>query len=119
MALRLAEEGAAVAVLDIEAATGTAQQIIDAGGRATSYVVDISDQQRVTDVVPSITADLGSADHLVDSAGHPPPSGAPGHQPGGLAPRRGSDPQDSATGGESTTAPSASGGAGTRNVMKG
>jgi dihydroanticapsin dehydrogenase len=70
-AIRLAEEGATVICADInlDAATATAQQIIDAGFKGESYGIDISDSQACTDLINSTASRFGSVDILVNNAG--------------------------------------------------
>jgi meso-butanediol dehydrogenase/(S,S)-butanediol dehydrogenase/diacetyl reductase len=70
-ALRLAAEGAIVAVLDIAdaAAEQTATEIVSAGGRARAYRVDVSDPESVAEGVDLAADDLGRPVLLVNSAG--------------------------------------------------
>jgi 2-hydroxycyclohexanecarboxyl-CoA dehydrogenase len=68
---RLADEGAHVGVFDraAEAADETAQAIRDAGGSATSQVVDITDVSAVAQAVADFERQAGSTDILVNNAG--------------------------------------------------
>ncbi|GGY06172.1 3-oxoacyl-ACP reductase FabG [Streptomyces hiroshimensis] len=70
-ALRLAREGRAVAVLDLdeEACAGTVEQITAAGGRALAVGCDVSDADRVDAAVTRIAAELGAPLILVNNAG--------------------------------------------------
>ncbi len=70
-AIRLAEVGARVATLDIDedGLAKVCQTVSEAGGRATSYVVDITDREAVESVVSAIVNDLGHVDILVNNAG--------------------------------------------------
>src|SRR5690242_19299876 len=70
-AKRLAEEGAAVACLDLAADAGekTAADIAESGGKASSYQVDVSDADSVTAAVSAATADLGAPGILCNIAG--------------------------------------------------
>ena len=70
-AVRLAHEGANVAVLDIrlDAAAATAEQIIDAGGRAYAREVDVSDAESVRAAVADTADLLGRPQILVNCAG--------------------------------------------------
>ncbi|GAA1799029.1 3-oxoacyl-ACP reductase FabG [Luedemannella flava] len=70
-ARRLAAEGAAVAVidLDLDRAEPVAQEIIAAGGAAKAYSCDVTDGAAVTDTIDRVVADLGSLDVLVNNAG--------------------------------------------------
>jgi 3-oxoacyl-[acyl-carrier protein] reductase len=70
-ALRLAAEGAAVAVIDLEesAAKGTADAITDAGGRAIAIGADVADSAAVEAAVERVVAELGPPTVLVNNAG--------------------------------------------------
>ena len=71
VARRLADDGLAVAVLDIteEAATETAKAINDAGGKAIAVGADVSDEASVTAAVEKVAAELGAPTVLVNNAG--------------------------------------------------
>ncbi|NYT57743.1 glucose 1-dehydrogenase [Alcaligenaceae bacterium] len=68
---RFGQEGAVVAVVDInlEAATTVAQAIIAAGGKAEPFVMDLTQQAAVIAGVAAIEASLGPIDVLVNNAG--------------------------------------------------
>lgn len=68
---RFGEEGAVVAVLDLNgpAAEAMAAAIRATGGRAKAFRVDISDQQMVNAAVASVERELGPVDVLVNNAG--------------------------------------------------
>ena len=68
---RFGEEGALVAVFDLnaDAAEKTAAAIRAAGGRAQACVVDITDQARVVAAVADVERDLGPIGVLVNNAG--------------------------------------------------
>ena len=70
-AVRLASEGAHVAVLDIrpEAAAKTVARITEAGGRAHAREVDVSDPSSVRRVVADIATEVGRPDVVVNCAG--------------------------------------------------
>jgi 3-oxoacyl-[acyl-carrier protein] reductase len=70
-ALRLAADGAAVAVIDLEesAAKGTADAITDAGGRAIAIGADVADSAAVDAAVERVVAELGPPTVLVNNAG--------------------------------------------------
>src|SRR3954447_15470669 len=70
-ALRLAEDGFAVAVLDLDegAAKGTADAIQAAGGRALAVGADVSDAEAVEAAVARVVAELGPPVVLVNNAG--------------------------------------------------
>jgi 2-hydroxycyclohexanecarboxyl-CoA dehydrogenase len=69
--LRLARDGMAVAVLDInsDAAASVAQAISDDGGLALSVSADVSDRSQVEAAVEKIRRDLGPITVLVNNAG--------------------------------------------------
>ena len=68
---RFAEEGAAVAVFDInkEAADALAKQIRAAGKKASAYAVDLTSQDSVISAVAAAERELGPIDVLVNNAG--------------------------------------------------
>jgi 3-oxoacyl-[acyl-carrier protein] reductase len=70
-ASRLAADGAAVAVLDLDetACTGTVEQITAAGGRAIGVGVDVADAGQVAAAVERVAAELGAPSILVNNAG--------------------------------------------------
>jgi 3-oxoacyl-[acyl-carrier protein] reductase len=70
-ALRLAQDGFAVGVLDLEEAAGkdTVQQIEAAGGRALAVGADVSDAEQVEAAVARVAAELGAPTVLVNNAG--------------------------------------------------
>ena len=63
-AVRLAQDGFAVAVLDLDEASakGTVDAIEAAGGRALAVGADVSDAEQVEAAVDRIAAELGRAD---------------------------------------------------------
>ncbi|MFF7331588.1 3-oxoacyl-ACP reductase FabG [Streptomyces sp. NPDC090306] len=70
-AVRLAAEGRAVAVIDIDesACKDTVEQITSAGGRALAVGCDVSDEAQVEAAVARITEELGAPTILVNNAG--------------------------------------------------
>ncbi len=70
-ALRLAQDGFAVAVLDLDESTAkqTAAAIESAGGRALAVGADVSDAEQVDTAVTRIAAELGAPTVLVNNAG--------------------------------------------------
>ncbi|MCM2391599.1 3-oxoacyl-ACP reductase FabG [Streptomyces albipurpureus] len=70
-AVRLAADGRAVAVLDLEEAAGneTVETIRAAGGRALAVGCDVSDSGQVDTAVARIAAELGPPTILVNNAG--------------------------------------------------
>ncbi|MCK9926297.1 3-oxoacyl-ACP reductase FabG [Frankia sp. Mgl5] len=70
-ARRLAADGMAVAVLDLEesASKDTVEAIISAGGTALALGVDVSDAEQVTAAVERVAAELGGPTVLVNNAG--------------------------------------------------
>lgn len=71
VARRLAADGMAVAVLDLDetACTTVVDEIESAGGRALAVGVDVSDEAAVTRAVDRVAADLGAPTVLVNNAG--------------------------------------------------
>ncbi len=67
----LAQEGARVAILDLNRAGAeeAAAAITAAGGTARGYEADVRDAAQVERVVAAVTADLGPVDILVNNAG--------------------------------------------------
>jgi 3-oxoacyl-[acyl-carrier protein] reductase len=70
-ALRLARDGHAVAVLDLEegACAGTVEAVTAAGGRAVAVGVDVSKADQVEAAVARVVAELGAPTILVNNAG--------------------------------------------------
>ncbi|HSL57444.1 MAG TPA: glucose 1-dehydrogenase [Acidimicrobiales bacterium] len=69
--LRLAREGAAVGVLDLDAdaAAATVSAVADEGGRATAVVADVRSGEAVAAAVDAVVAELGPITLLVNNAG--------------------------------------------------
>ncbi|MBF6484389.1 3-oxoacyl-ACP reductase FabG [Nocardia otitidiscaviarum] len=70
-ARRLAADGFAVAVLDLDEAAGkpVVDEIIAAGGKALAVGVDVSDEQAVETAVRRVADELGAPTVLVNNAG--------------------------------------------------
>ena len=70
-ALRLAADGMAVAVLDLDeaACAGTVKEIADAGGRALAVGADVSNSDQVARAVGRVAEELGEPTVLVNNAG--------------------------------------------------
>jgi 3-oxoacyl-[acyl-carrier protein] reductase len=70
-ARRLAEDGMAVAVLDLDeaACAGTVKEIADAGGRALAVGADVSQRDQVEAAVERVAGELGVPTVLVNNAG--------------------------------------------------
>jgi 3-oxoacyl-[acyl-carrier protein] reductase len=70
-ACRLAADGMAVAVLDLDeaACAGTVKEIADAGGRAVAVGADVSKTDQVAQAVERVAAELGAPAVLVNNAG--------------------------------------------------
>ncbi|MFC1418944.1 3-oxoacyl-ACP reductase FabG [Streptacidiphilus cavernicola] len=70
-AIRLAADGFAVAVVDLEEAAGkdTVEKITAAGGRALAVGADVSSAEQVAAAVARIAAELGAPTVLVNNAG--------------------------------------------------
>jgi 3-oxoacyl-[acyl-carrier protein] reductase len=71
VARRLAEDGLAVAVLDLDesACAEVVKEIENAGGRALAVGVDVADEEAVQAGVERIAAELGAPTVLVNNAG--------------------------------------------------
>ena len=70
-ARRLASEGMAVAVLDLDeaACAGTVKEIADAGGRAIAVGADVSQGDQVEAAVERVASELGPPNVLINNAG--------------------------------------------------
>ena len=70
-ARRLAADGLAVAVLDLDeqGAKDTADAVVEAGGRAIGVRADIGDDAQVTAAVEQVAGELGAPTVLVNNAG--------------------------------------------------
>ncbi|MBO8188559.1 3-oxoacyl-ACP reductase FabG [Streptomyces spirodelae] len=70
-AVRLAAEGHAVAVLDLDeaACAGTVEQITEQGGKALAVGCDVSDSAQVETAVARVAEELGAPLVLVNNAG--------------------------------------------------
>ena len=70
-ARRLAVDGMAVAVLDLDeaACAGTVKEIEDAGGRALAVAADVSKTDQVEAAVERVASELGEPTVLVNNAG--------------------------------------------------
>lgn len=79
-AVRFAAEGAAVAVVDIDAdnAIATADEINRAGGRAISLAGDLTDEKFAREIVRDTARRFGGLDFLWAHAGHPAASSVEG-----------------------------------------
>ncbi|MDH3584772.1 MAG: SDR family oxidoreductase [Phycisphaerae bacterium] len=68
---RFAAEGARVAILEVDeaAAARTQSQILEAGGKASSYRCDVSDQAAVDRIFDEIAAAAGGIEIVVNNAG--------------------------------------------------
>ena len=71
VARRLAADGMAVAVLDLDeqACLGTVKEITDAGGRAVGIGADVSQTGQVEAAVSRVASELGAPTVLVNNAG--------------------------------------------------
>ncbi|MCQ8194373.1 3-oxoacyl-ACP reductase FabG [Streptomyces rugosispiralis] len=70
-AVRLAEEGRVVAVLDLDegACAATVEKITEAGGKAIAVGCDVSDAEQVEAAVARVAEELGAPTILVNNAG--------------------------------------------------
>jgi NAD(P)-dependent dehydrogenase (short-subunit alcohol dehydrogenase family) len=71
VALKLAQEGASVGVLDVNLTTAeeTASLIAKAGGQALALRVNVADEAQVADAVAKAEAQFGGLDTLIPNAG--------------------------------------------------
>lgn len=71
VAKRLADDGMAVAVLDLneDGCADTVKAITDAGGKALAVGADVSDEDSVTAAVEKVATELGAPTVLVNNAG--------------------------------------------------
>ncbi len=71
IALGYAREGARVVVLDMNAdgASETAQQILNAGGKAHAYALDVTDRAACQAMAATVAAEVGQVSVLVNNAG--------------------------------------------------
>jgi len=71
IAQELGRDGASIAILELNAATGAAvaRQLVDAGIEARSYQADVARSEEVDEVVARASSDFGFVDILVNNAG--------------------------------------------------
>lgn len=71
IALRAAEDGTSIAILDRDrdAAEQTAQQVHDHGGQALALTADVTDEQQVAQAVAHVRQQWGSLDAVCAAAG--------------------------------------------------
>ncbi|QZT60523.1 acetoin reductase [Mycolicibacterium austroafricanum] len=71
IALRLARDGADIALVDVspDGLDGVAGEIIEIGSKATTFVADVSDREQVFAAVEHAAAALGGFDIMVNNAG--------------------------------------------------
>lgn len=71
IATRLAQEGATVAIADvnIDVARSVAAQLEDRGGTAFAYQLDVSDSSQAEELIKQITGRFSSLDILINNAG--------------------------------------------------
>ena len=69
--MKFAEEGAVPVICDIEveSADAVVQEIMENGGSAHAYDVDVTNSESIGDMVEDITSKLGRIDILVNNAG--------------------------------------------------
>ena len=69
--LTLAAEGCKLIILDLngEGAAETANEIVDGGGTARGYAVDITDRAALAEIVPRAESEVGPVDICVNNAG--------------------------------------------------
>lgn len=71
IALNLFEQGAEVILVDIQEQklNDVVQKILDKGGKAAAYVVDVSQSEQVAQIIKTIIQNHGTIHHLVNNAG--------------------------------------------------
>ena len=71
IAIGYAREGARVVVLDVNeaAASETAQQILNAGGKAQAFTLDVTDREACRAMAAKVAAEVGNISILVNNAG--------------------------------------------------
>ena len=71
IALGYAREGARVVALDVnaDAAGETTQQILNAGGKADSFALDVTDREACRQIAAEVAAKAGNVSILVNNAG--------------------------------------------------
>lgn len=71
VAIKLAEEGARIGVLDIDGdrAGHVAREITDAGGHAVAIRVDVRNEKEVADAVAQVESSFGGLDTVIANAG--------------------------------------------------
>jgi hypothetical protein len=87
--LALAAEGAAVAVVDLnaEAAEAVAAEIRGAGGVAIAIAADVASEADIERVVATAVAELGGGERRLQQRGHHPPHDRRGDDGRGMGPR--------------------------------
>lgn len=65
---RMAGEGAEIVVGDVRDCTDTVQSIVNAGGRATSVALDVTDMDSCTTMAETAISEYGKVDVLVNNA---------------------------------------------------
>jgi 3-oxoacyl-[acyl-carrier protein] reductase/(S)-1-phenylethanol dehydrogenase len=68
-AARLAKDGDAIVIVDLDDASETLACIKEVGGRGFGFVCDLSDQDAVADMASKVTRDCGVVDVLLNVAG--------------------------------------------------
>ncbi|HUG74750.1 MAG TPA: glucose 1-dehydrogenase [Acidimicrobiia bacterium] len=70
-ALRMAREGAAVVVADVQEEAGRAvvEEITTAGGRAAFQLLDVASEEAWSDAIAAVESEFGGLDILVNNAG--------------------------------------------------
>lgn len=69
IALKLAQEGCTVVAADVTPAEETVSLVLNSGGKAVYYVVDVSDQKQVKGMMDFTLETYGTLDIMVNNAG--------------------------------------------------
>lgn len=69
IAIKLAQEGATVVIADIKEETATVNEIINLGGKASAFAVNMADQTQVQNLIKYTINTYGTLDIMVNNAG--------------------------------------------------
>lgn len=69
IALKFAQEGAKIAIIDMKDSTNAKNQIIEMGGNVLSFTADVADESAIKNAISEIMNKWGRIDILVNNAG--------------------------------------------------